>query len=57
MNELINLWNIILKSNTFNFIVLVVILAIVMQKLHISDALEKLKTEIEKVREQIQNIE
>ena len=46
MNELINLWNIILKSNTFNFIVLVVILAIVMQKLHISDALEKLKTEI-----------
>lgn len=46
MNELTNLWNIILESNTFNFVVLVVILAVVMQKLHIADALEKLKNDI-----------
>ncbi|MBR6099154.1 ATP synthase F0 subunit B [bacterium] len=46
MNELVNLWNLILESNTFNFVVLIVILAIVMQKLHISDVIEKMKDEI-----------
>ena len=51
MNGIINLWNLILESNTFNFVVLLVILVIVMQKLHISDALENIKNEI------IENIE
>ncbi len=46
MNEFVNLWNLILESNTFNFVVLVVILVIVMQKLHISDKLEDIKHEI-----------
>jgi len=46
MNEFANLWNIILESNTFNFVVLLVILVIVMHKLHISDKLEDIKHEI-----------
>lgn len=46
MNEISNLWNIILESNTFNFVVLLVILVAVMQKLHISDTLEGIKQEI-----------
>ena len=46
MNEFINLWNLILESNAFNFVVLIVMLAIVMQKLHISDKLEAIKNEI-----------
>ena len=44
MNDISNLWTLILESNTFNFIVLVVILAVIMQKLKVADALEKLKT-------------
>ena len=46
MNDIINLWTLILESNTFNFIVLVVILAVIMQKLKLGDALERLKIEI-----------
>ena len=46
MNQFANLWNLILESNTFNFVVLLVILVIVMQKLHISDKLEDMKHEI-----------
>ncbi len=46
MNDISNLWTLILESNTFNFIVLVVIFAVIMQKLKVADALEKLKTEI-----------
>lgn len=46
MSEFANFWNLILESNTFNFIVLLVLLTIVMQKLKISDAVEKLKDEI-----------
>lgn len=41
-----NFWNLIVQSNTFNFIVLLVILAIIYQKLNISSAIEKMKTEI-----------
>lgn len=46
MSELINLWDIILKSNTFNFVVLLVIIVIVMQKLHLTEVLENIKNEI-----------
>ena len=46
MSELINFWNLILESNTFNFIVLLVLIVIVMQKLHIKEAVEKLKNDI-----------
>lgn len=46
MNELLNFWNLIVESNTFNFIVLLVILVIVMQKLKVSKVATKLKDNI-----------
>ena len=46
MSDLNSLWNLILASNTFNFIVLVVLLAIVMNKLKISDVLTNLKERV-----------
>ena len=39
-------WDLIVRSNTFNFIVLLVILAIIYQKLNISSAIEKMKSDI-----------
>lgn len=46
MSEIANFWNLILESNTFNFIVLLVLLVAVMQKLHVAEAVEKLKSDI-----------
>ncbi len=46
MNDVSSLWALILESNTFNFIILVIIIAVVMQKLKVADFLEKLKIEI-----------
>lgn len=39
-------WNLIVQSNTFNFIVMLVILAIIWQKLNLSASLEKMKSDI-----------
>jgi len=39
-------WNLIVQSNTFNFIVMLVILAIIWQKLKLSASLEKMKSDI-----------
>ncbi len=39
-------WDLIVRSNTFNFIVLLAILAVAWQKLNISGAIEKMKSEI-----------
>ena len=41
-----NFWNLIVQSNTFNFIVMLVILGILWQKLNLSSAVEKMKSEI-----------
>ncbi len=46
MNQLVNLWELILESNTFNFVILIVALAIVMQKMNISEKLSDLKNEV-----------
>ena len=46
MEQLIDLWNLILKSNTFNFAVLVVILVIVGQKLKVGEMLDKMRLDI-----------
>ncbi len=40
------IWNLIVESNTFNFIVLVIILAVLLQKMNISSVLENLKDNI-----------
>lgn len=41
-----NFWNLIVQSNTFNFIVMLAILAVAYQKLNLSSAIEKMKSEI-----------
>lgn len=41
-----NFWNLIVQSNTFNFIVMLAILAVAYQKLNMSSAIEKMKSEI-----------
>ena len=41
-----NFWNLIVQSNTFNFIAMLVILGILWQKLNLSSAVEKMKSEI-----------
>ena len=46
MNELANFWNIIVKSNTFNFAVLLLIFAILFKKLNVSSLVEKIKQDI-----------
>ena len=46
MNELVNFWNLIVKSNTFNFIVLILIFAILFKKINISSIIEKIRDEI-----------
>ena len=43
MNEILNIWDIIVKTNTFNFAVLVLIFAIVVKKANIGVAVEKIK--------------
>lgn len=46
MNEFLNFWDIIVKSNTFNFAVLLLIFAVLFKKLNISDTIEKIKLNI-----------
>ena len=43
MNELVNFWNIIVESNTFNFAVLLIIFAVLYKKMNVSDGIEKIK--------------
>lgn len=51
MNEFLNFWDIIVKSNTFNFAVLVLIFAVLFKKLNITDTVEKMKLNIIKAIE------
>ncbi len=46
MGELVNFWNLIVESNTFNFIILLILIIAVMQKLNVKAAVEKLKNDI-----------
>lgn len=48
MNEIINFWNIIVESNTFNFVVLLIIFAVLFKKLNIANTVEKIKQDIVK---------
>ena len=43
MNELANFWNIIVESNTFNFVVLLIIFAILCKKMNVANGVEKIK--------------
>ncbi len=40
------IWNLIVKSNTFNFIILLIVLIFLLQKMRISSVLENLKNKI-----------
>lgn len=46
MNELLNFWNLIVESNTFNFVVLILIFAILFKKINLSDTIEKIRLDI-----------
>ena len=46
MSQLAALWDLILKSNTFNFAILVVIFVILCQKLKVGDMIGKIRAEI-----------
>ena len=46
MNELLNFWNLIVESNTFNFVVLILILGILCKKINLSDTIEKIRLDI-----------
>ena len=46
MNELANFYNLIIESNTFNFVVLLIIFAVLFKKLNISAGVEKIKQDI-----------
>jgi len=46
MSHVTEFWNLIIESNTFNFIVLLVIFVIVAQKLKLKEAIEKLRDSI-----------
>ncbi len=46
MNELLNFWNLIVESNTFNFVVLILIFAILFKKINLADSIEKIRLEI-----------
>lgn len=46
MNELVNFWNLIVESNTFNFAVLLLIFAILFKKFNVSNNIEKIKQNI-----------
>lgn len=43
MNELANFWNIIVESNTFNFVVLLIIFAVLCKKMNVANGVEKIK--------------
>lgn len=46
MNELLNFWNLIVESNTFNFVVLILIFAILFKKINLEVTIEKIRLEI-----------
>ena len=46
MNELLDIWNFIVHSNTFNFIVMVLLLVWIVKKFNIKNALEVMKNNI-----------
>ena len=46
MNELLNFWNLIVESNTFNFVVLILIFAILFKKINLADTIEKIRLDI-----------
>lgn len=51
LESIVNIWNIIVYSNTFNFIVFVAIIAFVAKKIDISSAISALQSKIIKIIE------
>ncbi len=54
MDEIIKLWDIIVKSNTFNFAILLLIFAVLSNKLNLSEKLENLREAVAKTIEDAQ---
>ncbi len=53
MSEIVNFWKLIVESNTFNFIVLMIIFAVLFKKLNISNTIEQVAQEISKAIENV----
>mgnify|MGYP005762544791 CR=1 FL=1 len=53
MNELLNFWKLIVESNTFNFVVLILIFAILFKKINLADTIEKIRLDIVRTIENV----
>ncbi len=53
MSEIVNFWKLIVESNTFNFIVLMIVFAVLFKKLNISNTIEQVAQEISKAIENV----
>ncbi len=55
MKEFLEIWDLIVKSNTFNFVLLVAIFCFIFKKINISKILEKLQNDIINAIENVKN--
>lgn len=55
MKEFLDIWDLIVKSNTFNFVLLVAIFCFIFKKIDISKILDKLQTDIVNTIENVKN--
>ncbi len=55
MNNLSDLWNLFVTSNTFNFVVMVAIFCVILKKINISEVLENLRLNIIDSIESVKN--
>lgn len=55
MKEFLEIWDLIVKSNTFNFVLLVAIFCFVFKKINISKILDKLQNDIINTIENVKN--
>lgn len=55
MKEFLEIWDLIVKSNTFNFVLLVAIFCFIFKKIDISKILDKLQTDIVNTIENVKN--
>lgn len=55
MSEFLEIWDLIVRSNTFNFVLLVAIFFFLLRKINISKAIEKLQQDIINAIENVKN--
>lgn len=53
LNTLSSIWNLIVESNTFNFIIFLAIFGLILKKVNIKDAISSLQTKIHKILDDV----